>query len=65
MERQKIWICIGIAFLLLFAVCAAVLFSASEEQIDRSARFISLPVKRGELKTDILTKPYPKDVSPI
>jgi len=38
--RQKIWICIGIVFLLLAAIGASVLLSAAEEQTERGASFV-------------------------
>lgn len=41
MERQKLWICISIAFLLFAAVIAAVLISAPKSEVEGSARFVS------------------------
>ena len=40
MERQKLWICISIAFLLLLAVIAAVLIAAPNPEIHDSASFV-------------------------
>jgi len=41
MERQKLWLCIGIAFLLLLTVAAAILLTAAEELPSRGASFVA------------------------
>ena len=41
MERQKLWLCIGIAFLLLLTVAAAMLLTAAEELPSRGASFVA------------------------
>lgn len=40
MEQQKMWVCIGIGFVLLLAVLAAVLFSDTEGPLSTDVRFV-------------------------